>query len=174
MTEDTPRVYVASLSDYNAGTLHGRWIDADKDADAIHADIAQMLAESPTDKSAEEWAIHDYEGFHGITISESEDIETVAELARLLAEHGEAYAAYVSCFGAHYATPDGFEERYLGQHDSEEEYAAEYVESTGILSDMPDNLRCDFDYGAFARDMFINDVASVEADGGGIHVFCNC
>ncbi len=78
MTEDIPRVYVASLSDYNAGVLHGRWIDADQDADAIHADIAQMLAESPTDKSAEEWAIHDYEGFHGITISEFEDIDTVA------------------------------------------------------------------------------------------------
>ena len=38
----TPRIYVASLSDYNAGHLHGRWIDADQDPDAIREEIAAM------------------------------------------------------------------------------------------------------------------------------------
>jgi hypothetical protein len=43
---NTPRIYVASLSDYNAGRLLGRWIDADQPAEAIHEQIAQLLAES--------------------------------------------------------------------------------------------------------------------------------
>jgi len=43
---ETPRIYVASLADYNAGRLHGCWIDADQSADAIRDEIAQMLAES--------------------------------------------------------------------------------------------------------------------------------
>ena len=30
-----PRIYVASLSDYNAGRLHGTWIHADDDPDDI-------------------------------------------------------------------------------------------------------------------------------------------
>jgi len=53
----TPRIYVASLADYNAGRLHGRWIDADRPAEAIREQIAQMLAESKA-PVAEEWAIH--------------------------------------------------------------------------------------------------------------------
>ena len=57
----TPRIYVASLSDYNTGRLHGRWIDASQPADAIREEIALMLAESK-EPIAKEWAIHDYGG----------------------------------------------------------------------------------------------------------------
>lgn len=43
---DTFRIYVASLSDYNAGILHGTWIDFDQltDLDDLRAAIAAMLA----------------------------------------------------------------------------------------------------------------------------------
>lgn len=54
---DTPRIYVACLAAYNAGRLHGRWIDADKGQDQIWAEVRQMLKESPESR-AEEWAIH--------------------------------------------------------------------------------------------------------------------
>jgi hypothetical protein len=42
--------------------LHGWWIDADQEPDALLLDIEDMLAESPMD-DAEEWAIHDDENF---------------------------------------------------------------------------------------------------------------
>lgn len=58
---DTPRIYVACLASYNAGILHGRWIDA-TDAEVIHEGIEDMLSESQ-EPIPEEWAIHDYEGF---------------------------------------------------------------------------------------------------------------
>ena len=32
---DGPRIYVASLSDYNNGTLHGMWIEAVTDPEAM-------------------------------------------------------------------------------------------------------------------------------------------
>jgi hypothetical protein len=55
------------LSDYNAGILHGVWIDAVEDADELQEPIDRMLAASPTTRRygdvAEEWAIHDFEGF---------------------------------------------------------------------------------------------------------------
>jgi antirestriction protein len=54
----TPRIYVACLSAYNNGHLHGWWIDADQEPDALWLDIEEMLADSPMD-DAEEWAIHD-------------------------------------------------------------------------------------------------------------------
>ena len=57
---ESPRIYVASLSDYNAGRLHGRWIDATQSADTIREELSQMLAESQ-EPIAEEWAIHAYD-----------------------------------------------------------------------------------------------------------------
>jgi antirestriction protein len=89
-TTDTPRIYVACLASYNAGILHGRWIDADTGADEIREEIEGMLAESP-EYGAEEWAIHDYECFCGLSLGEYTPTETVAEYGRLIAEHGPAY-----------------------------------------------------------------------------------
>jgi antirestriction protein len=80
-----PRIYVGSLSDYNAGTLHGCWIDvAGKDADQIHTEVQAMLARSPEfarfpmGGPAEEWAIHDRENFYGWSVGEWADFTTIA------------------------------------------------------------------------------------------------
>lgn len=56
-----------------------------------------MLSRSPMAKiqACEEWAIHTYEGFKGITIGEYESIDRVVEIAQKLKEHGEAFAAYL-------------------------------------------------------------------------------
>jgi antirestriction protein len=76
---DTPRIYVADLSAYNNAHLHGEWIDCDTDADEVREQIKAMLAASPMVEieACEEWAIHDYEGFHGITIGEHESLDRV-------------------------------------------------------------------------------------------------
>lgn len=42
-----PRIYVACLSAYNNGFLHGEWIDCDQDAEVIWAEIKEMLKASP-------------------------------------------------------------------------------------------------------------------------------
>lgn len=42
-----PRIYVASLSDYNTGRLHGRWIDLEgKSEEDVWDEINTMLADS--------------------------------------------------------------------------------------------------------------------------------
>jgi hypothetical protein len=51
-----PRIYVASLSDYNAGRLHGVWLDATEDYDTLSTGVAQMLAASP-EPGAEDRAV---------------------------------------------------------------------------------------------------------------------
>lgn len=43
---DTPRIYVACLASYNAGELHGVWIDADQDPDDVWNEIRSMLRSS--------------------------------------------------------------------------------------------------------------------------------
>ena len=69
-TSPSPRIYVASLSDYNAGQLHGKWIDADQEASNILGAVHAMLSAS-TEPYAEEWAIHDYEGFGDLRLGQS-------------------------------------------------------------------------------------------------------
>lgn len=47
-----------------------------------------------------------------------------------------------------------------------EEYAEDYIEDTGMLNDMPENLRFYFDIEAFARDMVLGgDITEVEING---------
>ncbi|PMY95039.1 antirestriction protein ArdA, partial [Pseudomonas sp. FW305-124] len=78
---------------YNAGTLFGKWIDANQTAEEIHADISAMLRGSP-EAGAEEWAVHDYEGFGEISLSEWPDISRVSAIARLLEDHGDAFSLW--------------------------------------------------------------------------------
>jgi antirestriction protein len=68
-TKFEPRIYVACLAAYNNGYLHGVWIDAAQEPWSIYDEVKAMLAASPV-AGAEEWAIHDYEGFRGVRIEE--------------------------------------------------------------------------------------------------------
>jgi len=84
---NTPRIYVASLADYNAGRLHGRWIDADQPIQVIREEIAAMLAESKEHFGAEERAIHDHENVGGLSLSKSDEGD-LHELALGLGDDG--------------------------------------------------------------------------------------
>ncbi len=163
--QTTSKIYVACLSAYNNGHLHGEWIDANQEVHCIHEDIQKMLKCSPV-PCAEEWAIHDYEGFERLNISEYESIESVANYAQLIMEHGAAYAAYAGYIGTEYATEEGFEEAYQGEWESEEAFAEHIADET---MDIPEHLQFYLDYEKFARDLFINDYFSEE--GGNFKIF---
>jgi antirestriction protein len=165
------RIYVASLAAYNAGRLHGAWIDLslDKEPGDVLTEIEVMLATSPT--PGEEWAIHDHEGFNGINIGEHEPIARVIEHAMALDEHGSAWAVYVGNVGEHYATWDDFEERYRGEYDSPEAYARELIEETHDLKAMGSLVNY-INYESFARDMSYDGWEfALDKDSGTYHVF---
>ncbi len=132
-----PRIYVASLSDYNEGRLHGVWIDANQSAYDIEMAALAMLKASPS-PLAEEWAIHDYEGFAQIGINEHEDFQQVSALAELIVKHGEAFAAW--CAGTGDDLTDGsFEEAFLeayeGAYASLGEFAQHFAEDDlGVMA----------------------------------------
>ncbi len=172
MTEDrTPRIYVACLSAYCNGKLHGAWIDCNKDADAIWAEIKEMLSHSP-EPDAEEWAIHDSENWQGIKIDEYEDIERIAALAQMLTEHGAAFAAYCRYHGSD-ANPEEFTEHYTGEYKSEEDFAYEHWEELGRIKQLQDLGIFDsyIDWEAVAHDLFIDSYLSVEVSFEKVYVF---
>jgi antirestriction protein len=120
MTQDkTPRIYVACLSSYVNGQIYGVWIDCDQDADDIWAEINEMLATS-LESDAEEWAVHDFENWHGLQISENPDIEEICTWAELIIEHGSAIAKFIKWANEIGITPDAdeFQARYCGHFES--------------------------------------------------------
>lgn len=168
----TPKIYAASLSDYNAGVLHGAWIRADQDEDEIEEAITAMLERS-SQPGAEEWAIHDYEGFGGIHLSEYEQTDTIARIGAGLAKHGPAFAHWVGCVGTGEQELDEFDQHYLGRWDSMEDYAEQLLDDLGVDTEElgPEMLRpyIRLDIEAFARDLACE--LQVGQDGDGVHVF---
>lgn len=61
---------------------------------------------------------------------------------------------------------DEFVEAYAGEYYSEREFAEDLAEQTGILMEMPENLRYYFDFDLFARDLLMGDYWAV-----GTHYF---
>jgi antirestriction protein len=168
-TESERRIYVACLSSYNAGELHGRWIDATQGADHIREEVAAMLAESKHEPH-EEWAIHDSEGLG--KVGEYDDFDDIAALADALEEHGDAFLAYRDHVGDD-ATPERFQEAFRGEHRSVADYAEDFAREVYDLDKMgPMAQYIDFD--KFGHDMEINgDIFSEDAPGGMVWIFDN-
>lgn len=163
------RIYVADLAAYNASILRGVWIDANQDAEDILEEIEQMLAASP-EPIAEEFAIHDYEGFGGVTVGEYDSIEDVAALAQMIEQHGPAWAVFADLVGIDYATEEGFENSYCGEWDDEEDFTQNTIDE-GLWGEIPDHLVYYIDTEKMARDLFINDYYGERDADGQFHVF---
>jgi antirestriction protein len=172
-----PKIYVASLSDYNDGRLYGIWIDADIGASGIGEQISEMLADSPN-PGAEEWAIHDYEGFGPLSLSEFEDVNFVSRIASGIADHGEAFAHWVSLTGVRGPDDlDRFSDAYLGCFESVEAYAEQLLDDIGVIDAVEravaESLAAyvKVDVAGFARDMELSGEIATSAGSEGVHVF---
>lgn len=173
-TTDSIKIYVACLASYNAGTLHGKWIDLEgKDVDEVNEEIQAMLTDSP-EPDAEEWAIHDYES-EFYTIEEYSDIRELCKAQELLEEHGPAILAYADHIGADLddSLKSSFEDAYRGEYSTEQEYAEQLIDDCYDLDRIMGNLAYYFDYQAFTRDLFISDCFSIDTPDGNVWVFDN-
>ncbi len=160
----TPRIYAACLASYNNGDLYGAWVDCDQDAEGINKEIKAMLKLSP-EEDAEEFAIHDFDNWQGIQLSEYENIDKVAELAALITKHGKAFAAHYNHYGAE-ATEETFDNSYQCESESETAFVRELWEENGRLREI-ENLGVSdhwIDWEAIARDEFVNSYYSEKVD----------
>lgn len=171
----TPSIYVACLASYNAGTLHGRWIECDQTASDIRDEIKQMLKQS-SQPYAEEWAIHDYEYFGSVRLSEYECLDDIAAFSEAYEEWGELFADVVNHCGGLGRLEEAkrlLKDEYSGEADSLAEWAENFLEETGSLENVPHELRSYIDFERYGNDMDISgDIFTIEADGK-THVFWN-
>lgn len=155
------RIYVACLAAYNAGRLHGRWIDCDgKDADEIQAEVNAMLKRSP-EPWAEEWAIHDHEGFPSGTVGESTGFDRIAAMVEALEGLDESTAVgfrFLMWNDASRSVEDAAAEAENVQWTSERPAAAveSYYEESGQLEGLPEWAQYRIDWEGIAHDWKCN------------------
>lgn len=175
--QTSPRIYVACLAAYNGGQLHGEWIDANQEAREIQASITSMLERSP-EPCAEEWAVHDYEGFGSISISEWPDIERVSTLAKLIVAHAEPFSIWYENQDASNFEISELEETFLeqwqGTYESETDFAYKLLEESGQLSELPTWVQNYFDYESYARDLRLSGDFSFSRHNCQTYVYRSC
>ncbi|MGB0372120.1 MAG: antirestriction protein ArdA [Opitutales bacterium] len=168
-TLTTPSIYVACLASYNNAILHGRWIPLDQDIEDVWNEIRNILASSP-EPDAEEYAIHDYEGFGSYPVSEYEGIEHVHNLAAFILEHEDIGLALLENNSGDVEEATRVLENYIGSFEALTDFVTEHLSNIG--ASIPDFLECYLNYEDIGRDMQINgEIEVIETAWNEVHVF---
>lgn len=165
------KIYIADLAAYNSGYLHGVWVDATDELDDIQDQINAMLKASPV-QGAEEYAVHDYEGFDGYSVGEYDSIDTLHDIARFIEEQPELAGALLDHFcGDLDEARKAAEDSYNGCYKSVADYAQDLTKQT---SEVPKNLEFYIDYERMGNDMEMSgDIFTIETAHDEVHVFWN-
>jgi antirestriction protein len=166
-------VYVGTYGKYNDGSIFGKWLNLSDYADK--EEFYAACHELHNDEEDPEFMFQDYENIPEGLISEcsiSDNIFEVIEAFENMEENQKA-PFLIWCNNGHRKLSEedindlisDFESDYIGEYDSEEDFATELVEERSDLSDFAKQY---FDYEAYARDLFMGDYWS---DGG--YVFHN-
>lgn len=128
MSENDCEIYVSCLSSYNHGILHGEWIDACLDVEEIDQNIKKMLACSPME-GAEEFAIHDHDGFGGYEIGEFMNVQRVHDIACFINAYPKYGVSLLKVFNDDLEQATSCAENcYAGCYTSTEDYAMQLAE----------------------------------------------
>ncbi len=161
MSTTDARIYVASLSDYNAGRLVGAWIDLNgKDTDEVQEEIAAMLTAAGPGR--EEWEIHDKENIPDGTGKLS--LAALCAVANI--DHPCAWDIATGGYCDPADTGEWIEEHARGEWDDLADYAESMVRDCVPEKDIPAMVRNYIDYESLGRDLELGgDVFTIEKDG---------
>ena len=135
------------------------WLDADTDRDDLEQAVHELLRASPSD-GPHGYRIAETTGFHGFTITEHEDLGTVARVASGIARHGRAFVAYLDYIGA--TTPEAVEAfpgYYAGTYADVLSWAETVADDLGWTGQLDETVHqplrdyLTIDYQRFGRDL---------------------
>ena len=161
------KIYVACLAAYNNGIMHGSWIEPTSDLDELSAEVAKILESSPT-KGAEEYAIHDYDGFRNL--GEYPSLQAVCDFVSMV-ESSDFDADVVSAVVDEFSSDISTAQRVLndnhGIHDNFQDYADDLADEMMSCHNCGDGewIKEYFDYGKHA-DALSYDCIRIDVKGG--------
>ncbi len=148
----TARLYVGTYAKYNNGSIEGKWLDLEDYPDP--ESFLEACKQLHKDESDPELMFQDFEGFPKGMYSEScnsDDLQKIYEWLELDEDERELLGVYRDNIDED-GTLEDAQDAYSGTIDTVDGWAEDYIESTGALESMPENLRYYFDYEKFARD----------------------
>lgn len=171
MTTTSPRIYVGTYAKYNAGSIKGAWLDLDDYADRDA--FLEACKELHSDEADPEFMFQDFEGFPRSYYCESSITVGLWDWLELDEDDRELLAVYHEAVDAA-GDIDAARDAFMGKgYSTEADWAAEWLEETGSLTDVPKHLENYIDFEAYARDARLGgDVTFVRHDGN-LWVFSN-
>ena len=173
------RVYITNLGKYNEGELVGKWLDLP--CDDIETELFSIgVSEEPDENGRyyEEYFITDYENDYDYEVGEYDSLEELNEIAEEL-ENLEDYEKeiFTACLNYSYSLEDALKVVNDGDYiiysncTDMTDVAYQYIEETGMLNSVPENIANYFDYEAFGRDLGIEGTFIFTDNGNCIELF---
>jgi len=159
INENNARIYIACISAYNNGFLHGRWIDAYQGIDHIQENIKEILESSPVAEECDEWGIHDSDGFGNYIVSESHDLSDLCDVAELINDCQDFPPKLVTSLIQDYGIDEAkskMDDDFIGEFDSVTDLAYQHIDDSGLLHNVDKTITMYFDYKAFGNDLVLN------------------
>ncbi len=158
-----PRIYVGTYAKYNNGSIAGKWLDADDYGDKD--EFLDACAELHADEDDPEFMFQDFEDIPDGMISESHVDEELWEWLELDDGDRELLSVYRENIDSD-GSLESARESFNAKFNSKEDWADQYADDTGVLESVPENLKCYFDFEAFARDCELGgDMTFIDHDG---------
>lgn len=156
------RIYVGTYGKYAGGSIGGGWLELERYEDK--EEFIQACLEIHSDEAEPELMFQDWENIPDDLIGESWLSEEFFELRNAIAqldlnEHKALiswirYSDYSIERDGSNGLLEAFREQYIGEYDSEEDFAYEIVKECYDLTEI---ARAYFDYEKFAKDLFMGD-----------------
>lgn len=167
----SPRLYVGTYAKYNNGNLFGEWVNLENFYSS--EDFYEYCKELHKDEEDPEFMFQDCENVPDQLYSECGNIDQIYEywdaIKDLSDTEQEAFRIWVENGYGDYSDYSSFKDEWQGEWDSLEAYAENWLEETGCLDSIPENLRYYFDYEKYARDLeYSGDCSYIDG-----HVFLN-
>ena len=156
-----PAVYVGTYHKYNCGSLAGMWLDLT--TFASYEDFCEVCRFLHRDEADPELMFQDMENFPDEWYNESgldeDTFDLILQYADLDDDERRAFDAYIENKGSGRDAEvfDDFRDKYVGEFDSEEEFAEHIADECGMLDKVPESIKQYFNYERFARDLFASD-----------------
>lgn len=140
------KIYVGT---YNNGSLQGAWLDLEDFSDK--EEFLQACHELHSDEDQPELMFQDWEDIPASFITESSVEDRTWEWLDLDEDARKTVTAYLEEVDQQSGIAAAME-CFDGEHDSEEDWAREFWDQSGMLNELPKFAQNYIDYEQFARD----------------------
>jgi len=159
---DAPSIWATTYGLYNQGRLIGKWFDLTdySNKDEFIEAVTEFLKPHDPDP---EIMFCDWQRLPDGMVSECFVDESVWEWLELSEEDQELLKVYQDqvCGQGYSTTVEDAREAFVGKYDSKSDWAYERIEESGMLSEVPSELRGYIDYESYANDAESGDMTFV-------------